>query len=174
MTEPAPVRSPKRTGILDDIENFFTGGYGRKEDLREIDKALRESYNKELSGIRHRVEKSYLSALNSGQGQIGLGFKQIIQTLDRLTFSVNRAEYGYSELFDRTSQVREEALNKALNVDRGLKTLVDELSRSVGTLEKAVDEGSWPAVQVQVNSVKLNLRDLEERLKDRETALKMS
>ncbi len=33
-----------KQGIISKIQNFFTLGYGTKEDLRELDKKLRDNY----------------------------------------------------------------------------------------------------------------------------------
>jgi hypothetical protein len=106
LTARAPVRTSKRGGLLDTIENLFTGGYGKNEYLRDIDKALREAYVNDLRELRHRWEKVYLTVLDSGQSNLSRGFKQAIQSLDRITSSIQRADYGYAGLMDRTVKIR--------------------------------------------------------------------
>jgi len=67
LTEKVPIRKSQRTGILDQIENLFTAGYGKKEDLRELDKVLRDDYTKVLQELRHDLEKTYLAAIEANQ-----------------------------------------------------------------------------------------------------------
>ena len=45
MEERETVEKVKgRQGVLSKIQNFFTLGYGTKEDLRELDRKLRDFY----------------------------------------------------------------------------------------------------------------------------------
>jgi len=41
-----------KQGILDRIQNFFTMGYGTKEDLRELDKKLRDLMYEDFRSLR--------------------------------------------------------------------------------------------------------------------------
>jgi hypothetical protein len=107
MSGPVEQKKPVRNGILDSIENFVTAGYGKKEDLRALDKDLREKYYSELMRLRHLWEKINLGVLEAGQAAIGRDCKSAMQTIDRLAAAVNRADYGYAGLFDRVEKIQE-------------------------------------------------------------------
>ena len=67
MSEHENIEKVKaKRGILSRIQDFFTLGYGTKEDLRELDKKLRDLYHLELQNIRHIWEEVYLKVLDLG------------------------------------------------------------------------------------------------------------
>jgi hypothetical protein len=85
-----------RCGIFEDIEHFVTAGNGRKENLRILDKNLREKYYSELIELRHRWAKKHQGILDEEQSATGRECKAVIQTIDRMAAVVNRADYGYA------------------------------------------------------------------------------
>ncbi len=171
LAEKAPIRKSQRTGILDQIENLFTGGYGKKEDLRELDKALRDDYSVALRDLRHDIEKTYLAAIKSNQVTTSAIFKEATQTLDRVTYKINRADYGYAGLLNRTSKIRENALNRVLGYDRGLKASMDTLTSAVREAESVADMEAWPRLKESADQLRKTIRDLEAKWTARETAL---
>ena len=66
MEERETIKKVKdKQGVLSRIQNVFTLGYGTKEDLRELDKKLRDLYYQDLRDLRHVWEDVYLAALNA-------------------------------------------------------------------------------------------------------------
>ena len=158
----APVASkPVRNGVLDMIENTLLSGYGKKEDLRALDKSLRDQYHGELTILRYQWEKIYLEVIEAGQSAIGLKCKAVIQTLDRVSSSINRAEYGYAPLFDRVEKIQNDSLGRVLQYDRNLASVITRLSADVNSVEASLRETSWSKVQSVVESINGDLRDLE-------------
>ncbi|UCH70905.1 MAG: hypothetical protein JSV29_02720, partial [Candidatus Bathyarchaeota archaeon] len=85
MAERSTIEKVKdRQGILSQIQNFFTLGYGTKEDLREFDKKLRDLYYADFRDLRHVWEDLYLAALDAGLAASSRDFKKVIQVLDRV------------------------------------------------------------------------------------------
>jgi len=158
-------------GILSKIENFFTGGYGKKEDLRELDKALREQYYSELMALRHRWEKVYLEVLEAGQGSIGRECKKVIQTMDRLSAGVNRADYGYAPLFDRVDKIQEQTLRGVLEYDKTLVGNLTQIGKEVEASEASVSELNWPLLRSNINALKKGLVVFDEGLRNRKQAM---
>lgn len=74
-------------GIFDKIQNFFTGGYGTKEDLRELDRKLRDDYSAVFKRMRHRWEEISLSALKAKKAMMitKKSFKSWIELKLKLT-----------------------------------------------------------------------------------------
>jgi hypothetical protein len=119
MSEKETIEKVKdRQGLLAKIQNVFGLGYATKEDLRELDKKLRDLYYADFKSLRHRWEEIYLSALNAGKATDD--FKKVIQTMDRVAEKVNRADYGYAGLMDRKGHIRETEIARVLNYDRAL------------------------------------------------------
>ena len=171
LTEKVPIRKSQRTGILDQIENLFTAGYGKKEDLRELDKVLRDDYTRVLQELRHDLEKTYLAAIEANQKVPSSILKEVTQTLDRVTSKIQRADYGYAALLDRTSKIREEVLARVLEYDRELKSSIDDLGADFQVCQSAAEEEVWPKLSEAAAAAKKTLRDLEAKWTDREIAL---
>ena len=171
MSTPEEQKKPVRSGILDDIENFVTAGYGRKEDLRALDKNLRDRYYSELIKLRHRWEEIYLGVLDAGQSSIGRECKVAIQTLDRLATMVNRAEYGYAPLFDRVKKIQEKTLNSVLDHDRGLAQNMAQLSQDMVSTEAALKASAWPKLSVLVDTLNEDLSVFEENWNKRKQVM---
>jgi hypothetical protein len=169
-TKPEEPKS-KRDGILDKIQNFVTSGYGKKEDLRELDKALREQYYSELMALRHRWEKVYLETLEAGQSPIGRECKKVIQTMDRLSATVNRADYGYAPLFDRVDKIQEQALNRVLEYDKTLAGNLTQLDKEVEAAEASVSELNWSQLRTNINTLKKSLTAFDEGWRNRKQAM---
>ncbi len=107
----------QKQGIISKIQDIFTLGYSTKEDLRELDKKLRDSYYSDFKSLRHRWEEIYLEALNAKQPN-GDDYKKIIQITDRVAEKINRADYGYAGLMDRKGHIRENELTTVLTMTK--------------------------------------------------------
>ena len=155
-----------KQGIFDKIQNFFTMGYGTKEDLRELDKKLRESYYAEFKGMRHRWEELYLEALNAKQQ--GDDYKKVIQVMDRVAEKINRADYGYAGLFDRKGAIKENELAKIFNYDKALGDQIEALSQSIDDVYSTVEMEAWSETPPKIRGVKLRLLEIEKKWDGRE------
>lgn len=162
MSGPNEQRKPVRSGLLDDIENFVTAGYGKKEDLRALDKNLREKYHAELMRLRHKWELVNLGVLDAGQAGIGRDCKLAMQTIDRLAAAVNRADYGYAGLFDRVEKIQEKALTSVLDHDRGLAVHLVKLDQDMVDAKAALKSGDWSTLGALVDTLNEDLRTFEE------------
>lgn len=154
-------------GILDKIQNFFTLGYGTKEDLREFDKKLRDGYSATFKGMRHRWEEISLSALKARQSNKD-DYKKIIQVMDRVEAKINRADYGYAGLLDRKGSIKENALGRIFDYDKALGSEITDLEQSVEEIYIMVEAEEWSETQPKVRAVKLSLLDFEKKWDARE------
>lgn len=161
-----------RQGIFDKIQNVFTGGYGTKEDLRELDKEMRDFYYADFKAMRHRWESIYLAALNAGYKTLGDHFKKVIQALDRVGEKVNRADYGYAGLWDRKGSVRENALARMFNYDKALGDGVKSLEAAIDDLYQFSEAENWENAKSKVKSVKELLLEFESKWNEREKAIR--
>ena len=156
-----------KQGILSKIQNFFTLGYGTKEDLRELDRKLRDLYYFDLRDMRHVWEDLYLEAMDAGVAQ-SRDYKKVIQVLDRVTEKVRHADYGYAGLMDRKGHVREEELARVFNFDRAFNGDLEGLKEAVGKAKTEVEAENWEAVSGEVKNVKSLLLAFENRWDERE------
>src|SRR5512136_178595 len=120
-------------GILSKIQDIFTLGYSTKEDLRELDKKLRDSYYSDFKGMRHRWEEIYLEALKAKERNKD-DYKKVIQVMDRVAEKINRADYGYAGLMDRKGHMREDELARVFDYDKALGDSVQGLERAIEEL----------------------------------------
>jgi hypothetical protein len=156
-----------KQGIISKIQNFFTMGYGTKEDLRELDRKLRDDYYIDLRDMRHDWEDIYLEALDSGEVK-GRNFKKVIQVLDRVTEKVRHADYGYAGLFDRKGHIREDELARVFDYDRDFGKELEVLKEAVNKTKNEVEEENWEIVSDEVKNVKKILLAFEDKWDGRE------
>lgn len=169
MTEKETIKRVKdKQGVLSQIQNFFTGGYGTKEDLRELDKKLREMYYEELRDMRHLWEDVYLAALNANLSTSKTDFKRIIQVLDRVMEKVRHADYGYAGLMDRKGHIREEELARVFNYDRTLGNDVENMKKTIEKAHGEAETENWTNLPAEVKNLKALLRSFENRWRERE------
>lgn len=156
-----------KQGIISKIQDIFTLGYSTKEDLRELDKKLRDLYYADFKGMRHRWEEIYLEALNAKEPNGG-DYKKVIQVMDRVAEKINRADYGYAGLMDRKGHVRENELAKVFDYDKALGNQVQGLEQDIEVLYGLVEAEEWVETRPRVRGVKLTLLDIEKMWDDRE------
>ncbi len=161
----AKVKS--KQGALSQIQNFFTLGYGTKEDLRELDKKLRELYYEDFRDMRHVWEDAYLAAMDAGQAG-NRDFKKIIQVLDRVMEEVRHADYGYAGLFDRKGHIREEELARVFNYDRALSSDVESMKEAVKKTRSEAEAENWSNITAEVSKIKDLLLGFENKWRERE------
>jgi len=168
MAERETIEKVKeKQGILSKIQNFFTLGYGTKEDLRELDKKLRDIYYADLRDMRHVWEDLYLDVLDAGYAS-NRDYKKIIQVLDRVTEKVRHADYGYAGLMDRKGHIREEELARVFNYDRDVSSDINGLNAAVNKIQMEAEAENWDSIPGEVKNVKRLLLDFENKWDDRE------
>ena len=155
-------------GLISKIQDFFGMGYATKEDLRELDKKLRDSYFQNLKPLRHRWEEIYLAALNAGLKSAGGDFKKVLQVMDRLTDKINRADYGYAGLFDRKGAIRENALAQTFDYDTAFSVDLSFLNGSIDDLYSSFEQENWPEVPAKVKKIRSLVLSLETKWDARE------
>ena len=169
MSEHETIEKIKsKQGILDKIQNFLTLGYGTKEDLREVDKKLRDLMYEDFRRMRHRWEDIYLEALNESVALSSRKFKKIIQVLDRVMEKVRHADYGYAGLMDRKGHIRENELARVLNFDKELSVEVDQIAQTIEKIYNNMENEEWKTISSDVKEVKTLLLSFEDKLQERE------
>jgi len=169
MAEHETIEKVKdRQGALSQIQNFFTLGYGTKEDLRELDSKLRDLYYTDLRDMRHVWEDTYLAALEAGLKTSSDDFKKVIQVLDRVTEEVRHADYGYAGLMDRKGHIREKELARIFNYDRTLSNDVESLKQAVNKTHSEAEAENWTNVPSDVKRIKGLLLAFENKWRERE------
>jgi hypothetical protein len=156
-----------KQGIISKIQNFFTLGYGTKEDLRELDKKLRDLYYADFKAMRHRWEEISLEALKAKVRNKD-DYKKVIQVMDRVAEKINRADYGYAGLFDRKGSIRENELAKIFDYDKTFGDQIQDLKTSIEDIYGLVEAENWTETSPKVRTVKLMLLDIEEKWDGRE------
>jgi len=173
MSERETIERVKgRQGIIAKIQDVFTLGYATKEDLRELDKKLRDYYYADFKSLRHRWEEIYLAALNAGQKAAGDDFKKVIQVVDRVAEKINRADYGYAGLMDRKGHIREEELARVFNHDKALGDDIQGIVKAVEELYSDSESDRWTDAATKVKNIKSQLLGFESKWDDREKELR--
>ena len=155
-----------REGIWGKIQNFFTLGYGSKEDLREVDKALRDNYYLSFKEIRYRWIEINLAALEAGLK--GDDFKKVLQVLDRVMEKVHRADYGYAGLFDRKGHIRQDELTKSLDFDKKFGADLADFETAVGEVFTDYEAENWQSMMAKTKKLKSKVVALDTKWNERE------
>jgi len=169
MSERDTIEKVKdKQGIISKIQDVFGLGYATKEDLRELDKKLRDLYYADFKSLRHRWEEIYLAALNAGLKSAGDDFKKVIQVIDRVAEKVNRADYGYAGLMDRKGHIREGELARVFDYDKALDGDIQSIVKAVDELYSDSEADKWADASVKVRNIKNLILDFETKWNDRE------
>ena len=167
-------RVKARQGLISKMQNIFLGGYAVKEDLRELDKMLRDSYYEDFREFRSQWMRDYLEALESGQSSLGSHFKRVIQTIDRVSEQIHRGDYGYAGVFDRKGHIREDELARVFEFDRGFSEDMKGLREAVDDVHSNVLDGSWEETRSKIDTALGALLKIEKRWKGRESHFRSS
>ncbi|MEW6686553.1 MAG: hypothetical protein AB1393_10170 [Candidatus Edwardsbacteria bacterium] len=159
MPEPTPKKD-----LWEEIKNFFH--YGPRENLREADKKLRDTYTQDLRNLRYRWESVLNAALD--QGIKSLDLKKVIQILDRLMEKVEHADYGYAGLFDRKGKIREKELEDVLQYDRSLSGNLETIKREILGTNQDCEKADFSLLTERAKGIKGLLLDFEINWDDRE------
>jgi len=155
-----------RQGLFAKIQNIFGLGYATREDLREIDKKLRDLYYADFKSLRHKWEEIYLAALNAGKATDD--FKKVIQIIDRVSEKVHRADYGYAGLMDRKGSIRETELARVLDYDKALSDEIQGVVRAVDEFYNEAQKGNWLDAVVRARQIKSLILGFESKWNERE------
>jgi hypothetical protein len=167
MSEKETIEKVKdKQGILAKIQNVFGLGYATKEDLRELDKKLRDLYYADFKSLRHRWEELYLAALNAGKANDD--FKKVIQIMDRVGEKVNRADYGYAGLMDRKGHIRETEIARVFNYDKALSDDIQSLIAAVNELYTDSQAEKWEDAAAKARNIKSLILGFESKWDERE------
>jgi hypothetical protein len=167
MSEKETIEKVKdKQGILAKIQNVFGLGYATKEDLRELDKKLRDLYYADFKSLRHRWEELYLAALNAGKATDD--FKKVIQIMDRVGEKVNRADYGYAGLMDRKGHIRETELARVFNYDKALSDDIEAITGAVSELYSDSQAEKWADAPAKARNIKSLILGFESKWNERE------
>jgi len=169
MSERETIEKVKdKQGVLAKIQNVFGLGYATKEDLRELDKKLRDFYYADFKSLRHRWEEIYLAALNAGLKAAGDDFKKVIQIMDRVAEKVNRADYGYAGLMDRKGHIRETELARVFDYDKALGDDIQSIIKAVDELYIDSEADRWAEAATKVRNIKSLILGFESKWDGRE------
>lgn len=160
-------RVKQKQGIISKIEDIFTLGYSTKEDLRELDKKLRDNFYGDFKSLRHRWEEIYLTALNARQPN-GDDYKKVIQVMDRVTDKVNRADYGYAGLMDRKGHIRENELARVFDYDKALGTFIQGIDQEITEINALAEAEKWSETPPRIRNMKNLLLEFESKWNTRE------
>jgi hypothetical protein len=167
MSEKETIEKVKdKQGILAKIQNVFGLGYATKEDLRELDKKLRDLYYADFKSLRHKWEELYLAALNAGTATDD--FKKVIQIMDRVGEKVNRADYGYAGLMDRKGHIRESELARVFDYDKALSEDIQAIIRTIDELYNDSQAEKWTDAPAKARNIKSLILGFESKWNERE------
>lgn len=155
-----------KQGILAKIQNVFGLGYATKEDLRELDKKLRDLYYSDFKSLRHRWEEIYLAALNAGKATDD--FKKVMQIIDRVAEKVNHADYGYAGLMDRKGHIRETELARVFNYDKALGEEIQAIANAISDLYSDSQAERWTDAAAKARNIKSLILGFESKWDERE------
>lgn len=158
----------QKRGVLAKIQDFFLRGYSTREDLRELDKQLRDSYYHTLRDMRHTWLDIYLDILDSGVRVSNRDLKRVNQVLDRVMEKVHHADYGYAGLFDRKGHIKEQEIARVISYDKEVGIDINNMDEAINQTSRHVDDENWTDVRADVKKVKTLLYALEDKWLKRE------
>ncbi|MCW3986887.1 MAG: hypothetical protein NWE87_01070 [Candidatus Bathyarchaeota archaeon] len=161
-------RVKSRQGIVSKLQNLFLRGFATKEDLRELDKQMRDTQYHTLRDMRHTWEEVYLNVLDADTKLSKRDLKRVLQVLDRVMAKIRRADYGYAGLWDRKGQINENEIARVFNFDKTLTQDIAGMEEAVQKTSQDVDDENWTEAREDLKQVKKLLYDLEDKWNERE------
>ena len=155
-------------GILDKIQNFFLRGFATKEDLRELDKKMRDSQYETLNELRHTWEDIYLSVLDANVRVSKRDLKSVLLKLDRVMAKIRREDYGYAGLWNRKGQINEIELARVFNFDKTITTDISNIETAIKKTNQVVEDENWTDARKEIKNIKKLIYELEDKWNERE------
>ena len=169
MAEHDTIKTVKsQQGLLDKIQNFFLRGFATKEDLRELDKKMRDTQYQTLSEMRHTWEEIYLNVLDANVKVSKRDLKRVLQKLDRVMAKIRRADYGYAGLWNRKGQINENELARVFNFDKTITEDIAIMETAVQKTNQVVEDENWTETREDIKHVKKLIYKLEDKWNERE------
>ena len=169
MTEHDTIEKVKsQQGLLDKIQNFFLRGFATKEDLRELDKKMRDTQYQTLSDMRHTWEEIYLNVLDANVRVSKRDLKRVLQKLDRVSAKIRRADYGYAGLWNRKGQINENELARVFNFDKTITDDIAHMETAVQKTSQVVEDENWTEARKDIKQIKKLIYELEDKWNERE------
>lgn len=162
-------RVKARQGLVSRLQNALLGGFATKEDLRELDKQLRDTQYHTLRDMRHTWEEVYLTVLDANARLSKRDLKRVLLALDRVMAKIRRADYGYAGLWDRKGQINETELARVFNFDKTLSQDIASMDDAVQKTSQDVADENWAEARNDIKQVKKGVYALEDKWKERET-----
>lgn len=158
----------EKQGLLSKIQNFFTLGYGTKEDLREQDKKLRDLYYEDLFLISGLWRDILLVVIDGDHKDSNRDIKQVTQVLGRLMEEVRHADYGYAGLMDRKGHIREIALTRVFDYDKSVGDDIEKFAKLSKIVLDQAEANNWAETNTSIKSAKKQLLAIENLWRSRE------
>ena len=155
-------------GILDKIQNFFLRGFATKEDLRELDKKMRDTQFETLNELRQTWEDIYLSVLDANVKVSKRDLKSVLLKLDRVMAKIRRADYGYAGLWNRKGQINEIELARVFNFDKTITTDIANMESAIQKTNQVVEDENWTDASKEIKHIKKLIYELEDKWNERE------
>jgi len=155
-------------GLLDKIQNFFLRGFATKEDLRELDKKMRDTQYQTLSEMRHTWEEIYLNVLDANVKVSKRDLKRVLQKLDRVMAKIRRADYGYAGLWNRKGQINENELARVFNFDKTITDDIAIMETAIQKINQVVEDENWTEAREDIKHIKKLIYELEDKWNERE------
>ena len=161
-------RVKARQGIVSKLQNLFLRGFATKEDLRELDKQMRDTQYQTLREMRHTWEDVYLNILDAETKLSKRDLKRVLQVLDIVMSKIRRADYGYAGLWDRKGQINENEIARVFNFDKALSQDIAGLEDAIQKINRNVDDENWIEAREDLKQVKKLLYNLQDKWNQRE------
>ncbi|RLI48390.1 hypothetical protein DRO61_06530 [Candidatus Bathyarchaeota archaeon] len=169
MAEHDTIKTVKsQQGLLDKIQNFFLGGFATKEDLRELDKKMRDTQYQTLNDMRHTWEEIYLNVLDANVKVSKRDLKRVLQKFDLVMAKIRRADYGYAGLWNRKGQINENELARVFNFDKTITDDITVMETAVQKTNQVVEDENWIETRKNIKQIKKLIYELEDKWNERE------
>jgi len=155
-------------GLLDKIQNFFLGGFATKEDLRELDKKMRDTQYQTLNDLRYTWADIYLNVLDANVRVSKRDLKRVLTKLDRVMAKIRRADYGYAGLWNRKGQINENELARVFNFDKTITDDIAIIENAIQKINQIVEEENWTEARKDIKQIKKLIYELEDKWNERE------
>jgi hypothetical protein len=150
--------------ILAAIPGFH--GYKEKELRRESDKLIRNHLYRKLSEAKNDLKDVYQKLSDRRMFEVLTDMDRLVAKFDRISWTVNRASYGYAGFFN-IIKVKEEGLDRMMEFDSQLIDDVEKIGKEVNVFKSEVLKHRFDKAKDYIQRLDETVEAFEEAFNER-------
>jgi hypothetical protein len=141
-------------------------GYKEKELRRESDKLIRNHLYRKLSEAKDDLKHVYQKLSDRRLFEVLTDMDRLVAKFDRISWTVNRASYGYAGFFNIV-KVKEEGLDRMIEFDSRLIDDVEKIGKEVDAFKAEILKNRFDKAKEHIQRLEAAVEAFEDKFNER-------